>query len=270
MSSIPNTAQGIATNLYGGFENVLSLKGHPDQMAFVNPATNSDIISFDAVITESHQRESAATAFPIEDGSNITDHIFVSPFELSIQGIVTDTPLGFRDGFLDTAIAVGVSALAPPLGIAAAGIGQAVYSQSIEYKKRQLAQAAGVAYTRNTRSNEAFSRLLLMQAGAPDISPPIPPAIFNVRSKLRLYPSMCIRSLSVQRDATISGAIIFQATLTQLRIVRPQSVNVQLLQNKALGASKASEGDKATTPAAFQKFQEGRLSFDNLIGREAQ
>lgn len=53
-------------------------------------------LNLDACIDETHTFSSTITQFPIENGSNVSDHIFNSPDKLSIHGIVSDYPLPER------------------------------------------------------------------------------------------------------------------------------------------------------------------------------
>lgn len=50
-------------------------------------------VLMDATISEDYQYTSRATNFPIEIGSQISDHIIKDPLRVSISGIVSDTPL---------------------------------------------------------------------------------------------------------------------------------------------------------------------------------
>lgn len=48
----------------------------------------------DAAISEEHTNEADVSEFPVEDGSNFTDHVRIKPRRYRMNGIVTDTPLG--------------------------------------------------------------------------------------------------------------------------------------------------------------------------------
>ncbi len=48
----------------------------------------------DAAPTESHTFDSTVTEHPIEEGSDVTDHVRVRPDRVSIEGIVSNTPIG--------------------------------------------------------------------------------------------------------------------------------------------------------------------------------
>lgn len=52
-----------------------------------------DTIELDAIVSESHNFSSTATSFPIESGAVISDHIFNNPEEITISGIVSNSPL---------------------------------------------------------------------------------------------------------------------------------------------------------------------------------
>jgi hypothetical protein len=48
---------------------------------------------FDAVLQEKHEITSTITEHPVEEGSNIADHVRPDPIVLNIQGVVTNTPI---------------------------------------------------------------------------------------------------------------------------------------------------------------------------------
>lgn len=58
---------------------------------------NADIggIVIDASVTEDHDFECDITENPVEEGAEITDHVQLKAASLSIQGVISDAPLGF-------------------------------------------------------------------------------------------------------------------------------------------------------------------------------
>lgn len=48
----------------------------------------------DAAISESHERSASVTKHPVEKGSDFSDHIKLENDVLSVEGIVSDTPIG--------------------------------------------------------------------------------------------------------------------------------------------------------------------------------
>jgi hypothetical protein len=50
-------------------------------------------IDLDVTITEQHRYNSRVTNYPVEDGTIVSDHIINEPDTLTLQALVTDTPL---------------------------------------------------------------------------------------------------------------------------------------------------------------------------------
>lgn len=243
MGSIFDLTQGFGTIGLGTAQGLQrSLGGHPDLVTLLDPDTGSAILQCDAVLSETHARESPATVFPLEDGACISDHVLVAPFELTIQGVITDTPVGDKASLVTEGIATALSALMPPL---------AVFEAGAAYRLQKVHQGSA------SRSATAFEALLRIQAGDPTARPPVPPKPFDVVTKLRRYPSMMMRSLSVPRDAGTSNAIVFQAALTQMLVVQPQTVAVQVL---PLGASQRRLGETSKKPIDTSAYQQGKAT----------
>jgi hypothetical protein len=51
------------------------------------------LFEFDVVTSENWEDTSEITRFPVESGLSITDHIIRQPVRLSLEGVVTNTPL---------------------------------------------------------------------------------------------------------------------------------------------------------------------------------
>jgi len=52
-------------------------------------------VSFDTSLSELYVNNADVTDHPVEKGSNITDHIRARPLELSINGVISNTPIAF-------------------------------------------------------------------------------------------------------------------------------------------------------------------------------
>lgn len=48
----------------------------------------------DVAISEDHDFESEVTEHPVEIGADITDHVRARPIRVSLEGVVSDTPIG--------------------------------------------------------------------------------------------------------------------------------------------------------------------------------
>lgn len=251
MSSItPGAVQAVGTSAVNLFQQTKSaLAGHPDLVHFLDVRTGACIFQFDAVINEQHSRDAQVTQFPVETGQVVTDHIIVNPPELTVQGIITDSPIGNARSLLTEVIATGVTLAAPPLLVAAAGVG--VGAVSTAYANYEADQAAKKPGGQNvgamSLSQLAFAKLFALQGGDPEAYPPAPPTLIHVSSRMRLYTNMAIKSISVPRDKTVSNAIVVQINLQKVFLIRPQTINVEVLDNPGLAAGKANEGPKDTT-----------------------
>lgn len=53
-----------------------------------------DGYTIDAALSEEHAFDSEVTMFPVESGADITDHVRAQPITVTIEGVVSDTPIG--------------------------------------------------------------------------------------------------------------------------------------------------------------------------------
>jgi hypothetical protein len=49
----------------------------------------------DASVSETHSIEAEVTEYPVENGATVSDHIQVKSPELTMEGVITDAPLGY-------------------------------------------------------------------------------------------------------------------------------------------------------------------------------
>lgn len=61
-------------------------------------------MTFDAVLQENFNRTADVTAFPVEHGSTITDHVQVNQWELTLEVHVSDTPIEVPRDHIDDVI----------------------------------------------------------------------------------------------------------------------------------------------------------------------
>ncbi len=213
------------------------LTGTQQRVQFIQKTTGT-IISVDCTVSESHKRESPPTEFPIEDGLNISDHILVKPFDLEINGIISDTPIKAINSLITTAI----GSVLPAAGIVGAGAGMA------------LAQALSGS---KSPSVVAYGQLLKLQSDR---------KAFDVVTTLNRYSDMWIKSLTVPRDAGTGRALVFTLSLVQLLIVKPKTVNIQQFNDADLAAENANLGKQEKPNAALEQFKKGQAAFHRVVG----
>ena len=155
---------------------------------YTGPTLIGDL-AIDCTVTETHSSSATVTEHPVESGANITDHIRPEPLQLSITGIVSDTPLGSKQ--IQRSIDIG--------------------GTSVQVTQQETpSSATGFGRT-------AWSKLEAIRSAAKPI---------KVVTRDKTYESMALVSLSVPKDARTGGAFMFTAQFKQVRIVFNRSTKV--------------------------------------------
>lgn len=155
---------------------------------YTGPTLIGDL-AIDCTVTETHTATSTVTEHPVESGAKITDHIRPDPVQLSITGIVSDTPIGSRQ--VQRSIAVG-------------GASVQVTQQEPPTSTTGYARAA-------------WAKLDAIRTAAKPV---------KVVTRDKTYESMALVSLSVPKEAKTGGALYFTAQFKQVRIVFNRSTKV--------------------------------------------
>jgi len=74
------------------FDRILGARQKVSVTIQENP---TQVLEFDATISETHIGNAQTTDHPVEDGADLTDHIRRTPEELQLMGVVSDAPLVF-------------------------------------------------------------------------------------------------------------------------------------------------------------------------------
>ncbi len=155
---------------------------------YTGPTLIGDV-AIDCTVTETHTATATVTEHPVESGANITDHIRPEPVQLSITGIVSDTPIGSKQ--IQRAIEAG--------------------GTKVQITERETpTSAAGFGRT-------AWAKLEAIRAAAKPV---------KVTTRDRTYESMALMSLSVPKEAKTGGAFMFTAQFKQVRIVFNRTTKV--------------------------------------------
>lgn len=260
MSSLLNQGIGAGQAGYGLYGQVeRALHGDPKKVSFVKD--NVTLCEFDACLNESHSIEVAASEYGIEGGGTIHDHLRVSPVTLQLSLIKTDTPIDNRDELLRSAIVSAGAAVGGPIGILGAS---AAVSRSQSFLALQAQNSSA------SPSQAAYDTLKRMAAGEVTSGGRTYPQVFDVRTSLREYKSMCIRSLQVARDASTGYGLVFNIALQELRVVSSQTVQVTAAAQPALSGvkKKLAEPENEDAAAAATSFRQGVLVQDQqYLGR---
>jgi hypothetical protein len=220
---ITGLASAAKTTLYKAVTGSSSLVQFQDELG-------NTIVQFDATMTEQYSTEARATEFPVEDGASIADNIIRAPLTIDMTAIVSDSPISGEQNLLNEATTVAASLTLPPIGIIGAAVAYATYQ----------------AYAgSDSPSKAAYANLYRLQVGDPSTSPPVPPEPFRVVTKLGVFENMMLTRLSVPRDTSTGGALIFNLSLTQINVVIAQTISISALDIPALAAAKVTAGEQA-------------------------
>lgn len=168
-------------------------------------------LNLDASVKEEHGAELDVTEFPVEQGVAITDHARPKPRELTIEGVVSNTPINTTQTRSATTTA---------------GTIVQTTNQTVDVRG-QPGYAEG-----------AYQILLDLYTN---------PQLVTVVTQLETYTDMVMVSLKVPRDAQVGDVLKFTAKFRNVRLVTNSTTMVATKQPKA--QKKASKGSVATTPA---------------------
>jgi hypothetical protein len=152
--------------------------------------TKIGVVELDASLSESHESVVAATKHPVERGSQITDHLRPEPVTLTIEGIVSNTPISRKQQV--RAVAFGGSEFAST-SVAASPYGVPGYAE------------------------EAFAKLREFQERG---------ELLTVVTSLHTYENMALTKLTVPRDRSTGDALRFTATLEEIRFAENKTTSI--------------------------------------------
>lgn len=191
-------------------------------------------IEIDAVTSENHRYNSLVTANPIEDGSNVSDHIVNLPVILEMEGRLTDTPFGFLQSLV-AAAAVGALTTGLTGAQAAAGLTQA-------------AASALLGESRPGISKTKFKLLVALQVARDTI---------KIVTGLQTYENMVVESLSAPRSSQDGKSIRFTATFKEILVAGD---------NTESNRERVVDGlwDSALSPRQIGIIQKAQATFDPI------
>lgn len=177
--------------------------------------TKIDTVVLDASVDEQHTAENDVTDHAVETGFAVSDHVRAKPDMLTIQGIVTNTPM---------------SATARTRTIQALGI------------TFQSATDADAIVGQPGYAEQAYAMLRAVRDTG---------KLITVVTSLRTYDSMVMMSLVVPRNKDTGDSLRFTAVLKQIRVV---SNKLTAAKRTSSAGKKVSTGKQApkTTAAGTQ------------------
>ncbi len=180
--------------------------------------TKVDTIELDASISESHVGEVEVTEHPVEEGANISDHARPKPETLSVEGVVSNTPLSrsqSRRAFESHGRNLETTTLTDEIQ------GQPGFAES------------------------AYAKLLFIKDTG---------KVVTVVTKLRTYNNMVLKSLNVPRNAQTGEILRFTAQFLQVKVVQNKFANLPpAFRNTPKGKKVARPDPKPEEPRSWLK-----------------
>lgn len=141
------------------------------------------VVELDATISETHRSVVEATEHPVERGSKIVDHLRKQPDEVTLEGLVSNTP-----------------------------ITRSQQTRAVSFTGFEFLSTAPETTVFGTPgyAEEAFTKLRQIQEQG---------VLVTVATYLKTYSDMALISLDVPRDARTGDALRFSATFRHITIV---------------------------------------------------
>lgn len=204
------------------------LPGSPNRVSLIQKTpfgSDGTALVIDVADNVTISRKSSPTKFPVENGTNVTDNILLEPYACTIKGIQSDTPISL----LKSAIATGVSAILPPIGIVGAAIGSVL---------------ADVVLGSTSPSQMAYNLLKNFQENK---------VALDILTKYERLTDMYVDNISIPRDPGTGHALVFDVSLVKLIIVKPQTTNIAVFKNPDGSAMLVDTGKQQASENQFVK-----------------
>lgn len=176
--------------------------------------TKIDTLLVDASIKEDHDAEVEVTDHAVEQGAAITDHARPKPVELTIEGLVSNTPISISQQS-QSASSVGSSSAPSSYGI---------------YTMMPAGTTSGTAGARGF-AEAAYTMLRDLRDN---------PRLITIVTGLRKYTNMLLTSLKVPREAKTGEALNFTAKFKEVRLATTTTTVVSTKQPKAKAPKKTT------------------------------
>lgn len=169
-------------------------------IVFEEPAGSGQfqLISFDAVVRDSHESTATVTEHPVEQGANISDHVRPDLDRVVLEAIVSNTPI------------------TQPVSQADGATGAPGDVDLINRDGDTIGAARVLLFDGEfDRVRSVYDELRRLKDTG---------TVVDIITSLREYDSMIIRAVNPQRDASSGSLLRIQIEATQIRIVESEIV----------------------------------------------
>jgi len=216
-------------------------------LQYVDPdGTTLELIKIDAVTSMDHKTSSRATQHEVENGVTISDHVIKGGRMLSLNGVISDTPIS-----IEAALPGNVGGIVGSLG---GGLVGAVTTGVIsKIGSSLIADGAGKP------SKNAMDMLdLIYESSIP----------LTIVAGLKTYNNMIMEDFSAPQNPRNAGALNFSATFREVRIVESEVVDIPASATANEGViKKKTEGKKATKETDAATGEKGSSLLFKVFGQ---
>jgi len=216
-------------------------------------------IVLDALIKEDYSADAEPTTHPVEDGADITDHVILRPRTLSIEGVVTETPLG---GFVDSLVNAGIQTVTSTIGQAVKKkVGGGAFGTAATSRVQGLAGKTLSGLIKGPAGNRLNGVLQELRA-VRDSRQPV-----TIVTGLTQYDSFILRSFTVSRDQTTGKSIRVSLSFQELIKATSKTIKVPIPKVKSAlpKVERGRQGTTELTPTS-EKGKRGSLAYTAIFG----
>ena len=184
-------------------------------------------VTLDATLSEDSEFSNRITSFPVESGGAISDHSIREPEAVTIEGLISETPIAFLGGKLTSA-----GEFKDPVGD-----GYAFLLSLGGYSTQERVPPDFIGPVQDSLTSIAGTQYTQKEAGLPQL--------IDILTEFRLYTDMGIERLSVRRDKDTGDSLKFTASFKKVRLVE---VKYDLAMSKVQSPVAAPSATKQAAP----------------------
>jgi hypothetical protein len=225
-------------------------------ITFTTPGGLTEEIVLDATVRQVHRASATITEHPVEEGSNISDHIRPDLDAIRVEAVITNTPIvqpgSNMDGVTSEVAPIELDVPSPPTRFNVSGLlNAAVQAFSPKVNKAEVLQFSGPF----DRIRSVYESFLSMRDNG---------TVVRVLTTLREYESMVIQSVEVPKDDP-SDSINLNIEARQIRIVQTDTVQAPE-PTQPRGRRQVSAGNQTPGDADAQTEQNASLAHRLMEG----
>lgn len=218
---------------------------------FFQTKAKIDQMELDASISEGHEASATVSTNPLEDATNANDNVVLNNVKLTMEAVVSKTPLG-----ANALLASAATAAAGAIAAKQKGQGAALALIGLASVGGLVANSFGPDGPKSRAPADVYSYLLEV------LNKRLP---FSVVTALKIYDDMILTALSVPRSIATTGILRFTATMEQITIVSSDTVDLGDLASIGGAGAAKNVGSQAAKEASAKTGNDASILY-NIFG----